>query len=185
MGQIKAIITDFDGTLVNTFMSNFLAYHEVLKRFGYSLSKEQYYKYYGLRFDDLCNALNIKEEDRIHIKELKKEIYPSYFKYVELNDPFMNFLKNMRAQGMKICIASTATKENLYAILDLFKIEEYFDIIITGERVKKGKPDPEVYNTIITELGCKTEEAIVFEDSNVGCEAARKANLNYIRFLNI
>ena len=39
MGRIKAIITDFDGTLVDTFMANFLAYHEVFKNYGYLLTK--------------------------------------------------------------------------------------------------------------------------------------------------
>ena len=41
MGRIKAIITDFDGTLVDTFMANFLAYHEVFKNYGYLLTSKK------------------------------------------------------------------------------------------------------------------------------------------------
>ena len=83
--------------------------------------------------------------------------------------------------GMRTCIASTATRENLYGVLRYFLIESYFDIVITGENVSKGKPDPEVYLKAMNLLECEPEEAIVFEDSEVGCEAAENADLNYIK----
>ena len=72
MGRIKAIITDFDGTLVDTFMANFLAYHEVFKNYGYLLTKEQYKACYGLRFDAFCDKMNIPHDIRNSMKELKK-----------------------------------------------------------------------------------------------------------------
>ena len=181
MGRIKAIITDFDGTLVNTLAANFHAYKEACNRYGYDLTKEQYKEWYGLRYDDLCKKIGISSENKPLIKEFKKKIYPSYFEYLKLNEGLMRFIISCKTQGIKTCIASTASRENLYNVLNYFNIKNYFDIIITGENVNKGKPDPEVYNMALTLLDCEPDEALAFEDSNVGCEAAYNAEINYIK----
>jgi beta-phosphoglucomutase-like phosphatase (HAD superfamily) len=182
MGRIKAIITDFDGTLVNTFHANFYAYHEVFKQYGYELTRDQYKECYGLRYDAFCDKMNIKQEDRKPIKELKKKIYPDFFDYLTINQNLLTFIRASHIlYGIKTCIASTATKENLYNVLKYFNIEDAFDVIITGENVSKGKPDPEVYLKAMNVLECKPDEAIVFEDSDVGCKAAENAGLNYIK----
>ena len=60
---------------------------------------------------------------------------------------------------------------------------EIFDLILTGEDVKEGKPDPEVYITSMKALNVKPNETIVFEDSDIGIEAAVKAGCNYIKVL--
>lgn len=182
MGRIKAIITDFDGTLVNTFNANFYAYHGAFKQYGYELTRDQYKECYGLRYDAFCDKMNIKQEDRKPIKELKKKIYPDFFDYLTINQNLLTFIRASHIlYGVKTCIASTATKENLYNVLKYFEIEDAFDIIITGENVSKGKPDPEVYLKALNLLECNTDEVIVFEDSEVGCEAAENAGLNYIK----
>ena len=181
MGRIKAIITDFDGTLVDTLMANYLAYREAFESFDYQLSLDEYKQCYGLRFDAFCDKMNIKQDDRKPIKELKKKIYPAYFSHIRLNESLMRFIISSQKTGIKTCIASTATKENLYNVLKYFEIEDAFDIIITGENVSKGKPDPEVYLKALNLLECDNDEVIVFEDSEVGCEAAENAELNYIK----
>lgn len=182
MGRIKAIITDFDGTLVNTFNANFCAYHEAFKQYGYELTRDQYKECYGLRYDAFCDKMDIKQDDRKPIKELKKKIYPDFFDYLTINQNLLTFIRASHIlYGIKTCIASTATKENLYNVLKYFEIEDAFDIIITGENVSKGKPDPEVYLKALNLLECNTDEVIVFEDSEVGCEAAENVGLNYIK----
>ena len=182
MGRIKAIITDFDGTLVNTFNANFYAYHEAFKQYGYELTRDQYKECYGLRYDAFCDKMSIKQDDRKPIKELKKKIYPDFFDYLTINQNLLTFIRASHIlYGIKTCIASTATKENLYNVLKYFNIEDAFDIIITGENVSKGKPDPEVYLKALNLLECDNDEVIVFEDSEVGCEAAENAELNYIK----
>jgi len=185
MGRLKAIITDFDGTLVNTFFANLYAYQEAFKQYGYELTEDQYREYYGLRFDEFCDKMNIPKEYRNDIKTLKKNIYPKFFSYLKLNNNLMGFINSCKIQGLKTCIASTASKENLYNVLNYLNIQNYFDIIITGENVKHGKPNPEVYNKALEMLGCETDEVLVFEDSDVGCKAAENANLKYVKIVKI
>ena len=90
-------------------------------------------------------------------------------------------MENNKKLGIKICIASTASKNNIYDILDYFEMKDLFDYIITGEDVKEGKPNPEVYLKALELSDCKADEAIVYEDSEVGFQAAENANINYIK----
>lgn len=180
MGRIDAIITDFDGTLVDTFKANYYAYNSVFKNHNINLTQSQYKEYFGLRFDSLCDKLNVPIEIRDNIKKEKKESYPNFFSYLELNESLLNFIIYSKAIGIKTCIASTASKENLYNVLNYFGIKDYFDVIITGEDVKFGKPHPEVYDKALELLKVNKDEAIVFEDSNTGCLAAYNAGINYI-----
>lgn len=182
MGQIKAIITDFDGTLVDTKIANGYAYKESFENFGIPFNVAKYYTLFGYRYDEMCEGFGIEDHfTKIKIHEYKKKCYPKYFKYIVLNRTLLSLLKEFKKRNYKIAIASTANKENLHLILQSFKIEYLFDVILTGEDVKNGKPNPEVYNKCLEKLECESDEVLVFEDSDIGCEAAKNANLNYIK----
>ena len=79
--MIKYIITDFDGTLVNTKKANILAYKEAFMECGYVLNVARYEEAFGLRFDSMCNALGIPDDKAIRdkIKAVKAEKYKKYF----------------------------------------------------------------------------------------------------------
>lgn len=186
MGQIKAIITDFDGTLVDTIVANYFAYSNAFNECGLTLDGDLYKENYGLRFDDLCKKLGIEDNDiKQRIRALKANIYPNFFNHIVINNELLNFIGMCKMQGMKTCIASTAAKKNLFGVVKRFHLDKYFDIIISGDDVSKGKPNPEVYNKALQLLDCEPEEALVFEDSEVGCEAAEAAGIPYIKINNI
>ena len=182
MGQIKALISDFDGTLVDTFEANYQAYKETFKQYFIQLTRDFYRENFGLRIDDLCKKMNITDSELINkIKFLKSELYPLQFSYIRLNINLLNVFNYAKLQGIKIVLASTASKKNLYNVLKYFELENFFDIIICGEDVSKGKPDSEVYNIALKKLGITSDEALIFEDSEVGIQSAKNANIKYIK----
>lgn len=178
---VKLLITDFDGTLVNTFTSNYKAYRQALEEYGIYLSEDKYRECFGFRFDRLMDELEV-EDNRIkkEIKEKKALYYPKYFDNLQLNKPLMDFIKAFHQNGGKTAIASTARRINLMNVLNHFGEESSFDLILAGEEVNKGKPDPEIYNKVLEYFGLSPEEALVFEDSPVGMEAATRAGLTYL-----
>ena len=122
--MIKAIITDFDGTLVDTFEANYLAYKHVLNNLGIELTRESYRACFGLRFNEFMEHIGVKNITlKDQIKKEKTKIYPLYFDKLSLNYPLLNFLLFMKHNGVKIAIASTARRENLINVLN------YFDIV--------------------------------------------------------
>ena len=74
--MIKGIITDFDGTLVDTLSANVVSYINAFGKNGFDISETQYKECFGLRFDDMCNKLNIPNDKvlRDKIKVDKKKI---------------------------------------------------------------------------------------------------------------
>lgn len=180
--RIRFIITDFDGTLVDTFEANYRAYCEAFEMSGLTLTREQYRDCFGLRFDNFMKTMGIESvEVRQQIKELKGELYPKYFEYLKVNRHLFEFIEGFHYAGGKTAIASTAREKNLRNALRYIGAENDFDLILAGESVKKGKPDPEIYLTALERLGGSPDEALIFEDSEVGFKAAEAAGIPFIK----
>lgn len=180
--MIKAIITDFDGTLVNTFEANFAAYTIAFKRYYLKISKEQYTECFGLRFDAFMDKMNITDTVlRDKIKKEKARVYPMCFSYLSPNTVLIDFIRQAKSSGIKTAIASTAQRNNLMNVLKHLDLVDIFDLIIAGDAVKEGKPNPEIYLTSMSMLNVKPEETLVFEDSEVGLQAASNAGAQVFR----
>lgn len=184
--QIKLIISDFDGTLVDTFKANYLSYNQAFKEVGLTLSENTYRNCFGLRFDEFMSNMNIFDENTKNtIKKLKHDLYPNYFDYLVPNKTLFSLITAFHNSGGKTALASTASRQNLLSAVNCFSTTDIFDIIISGEDVKKGKPSPEIFLTILSKLEINKSETIIFEDSITGINAARKAGINYIKVNNI
>lgn len=185
--MIKAIITDFDGTLVDTFEANFFAYQKAFNLTGRNLSKDKYRACFGMRFDELMLANAIFDvEEMTSIRELKKEFYPEYFYLIRPNKALLELIASFKSiGGRKTAIASTARRENLLNVVEFLGIEEMFDSILSGLDVKQGKPDPEIYLAAMATLGVSPDETIIFEDSEIGIEAAKRSGAKYIHIATV
>lgn len=179
--KISLLISDFDGTLVDTFQANLAAYQEAFKECGYDLMSEQYRKCFGYRFDKFMDYMGIDNiETRKKIKEIKGEVYPKYFNLLKVNTSLLEFIKSFKASGGKTAVASTARKKNLMNALNYIGVTDSFDLILAGEDVINGKPDPEIYLNVLSFFNMKPEEALIFEDSEIGMEAAKRADISFI-----
>lgn len=178
--RIRLIITDFDGTLVNTFEANFNAYVQAFKAVNRTLTRAQYESCFGLRFDEFMEKMSLKDRRIIDdIRRIKCEVYPNYFKYLKLNESLIDFTRSVRHMGVKIAIASTARRRNLENVLSYFDISNDFDLIVAGEDVKEGKPSPEIYKMVMKAFSVSPNETLVFEDSAVGLESAERSGANF------
>lgn len=172
--MIKAIITDFDGTLVDTFEANLRAYQKAYQSVGLDITSEKYRECFGYRFERLMTATGVFDEAKSNaIKEAKKELYPTFFQYLNPNKALIELIQSFHAMGGKTAIASTARKENLMNVVNYLDLAPMFDLIFAGVDVKQGKPSPEIYLKTMEALGVQPEEVLIFEDSPVGIEAAK------------
>lgn len=182
MGEVKLLITDFDGTLVDTFEANFLAYQMAFKEKNLVLSREDYRACFGLRFDDFMAKMGIfDEKNKSEIRRIKGSVYPIFFDKLVINIPLLSMLRGFKASGGLTALASTARRNNLLNALNYIKAYDIFSLIVAGEDVKKGKPEPEIYNKILDTLQVKPTEALIFEDSMVGMMAAQNAGVQFIQ----
>lgn len=179
--MVKAIITDFDGTLVDTFEANLRAYQKAFQEVGLNLTAERYRECFGYRYDRFMQEMGVTDKTIADsIKELKTKYYPEYFEYLKPNIALINLIAGIKKMGGKTAIASTARKENLMNAVNFLGIAQYFDLILAGVDVKKGKPDPEIYLKSMAALGVTPDETFIFEDSQVGIDAAKASGASYM-----
>ena len=158
--RIRLILLDFDGTLADTRRANTLAYLQTLAEAGIPLSEEEY--------------------------------AARYFDSVRLNRPLWEFCRQFQQGGGRVWVVSTGSPDNIRNVMRHTGIggpddpaeacpEGRLDGILTGADVTRSKPDPECFLEAMRREGCRPEETLIFEDSDIGMEAARRSGAGYIR----
>ncbi len=171
----KLIITDLDGTLVDTKEVNFHAYSEALAKFGYGIDYQYFCRFCnGRHYLDFIPGIVPDKSIYPDIHRLKINAYPKYISYAVLNTFLYDMLKIFSSQRVKTAIVTTASRTNTAQMLRHYNLSDLFDIIITREDVTNCKPDPEGFIKAMSICEAKPTETIIFEDSDIGVEAAKK-----------
>lgn len=190
--RIRLILLDFDGTLADTSLANALGYIATLREAGYSLTREEYLsRYFGMRCKEFLTCFGIADaEERERLRRRKIELYPQFFDSVRINRPLWEFCRDFQRQGGKVWIVSTGSLKNITNVMEHLGIglpgdrnapEGCIDGILSGADVRHSKPDPECFLEAMRREGCLPRETLIFEDSQVGIEAARRSGASYFR----
>lgn len=187
---IRLILLDLDGTLADTRRANARAYEAALRETGLRLPEEEYLaRYFGMRCHEFLAAYGISDAERRERIRLRKiELYPSFFDTVTLNRPLWEFCRQFREQGGRVWIVSTGSRANIDRVLRHLGIggpeagggvaqgcEGAVDGILSGADVARSKPAPDAFLEAMRREGRTPAETLIFEDSAVGLEAARRS----------
>ncbi|MNY40461.1 Phosphorylated carbohydrates phosphatase [compost metagenome] len=121
----------------------------------------------------------MNDDDYENIAARKAEFYRDTARESVANIGLIKHLRYLK-KCHKIVLVTTAKKRNALAVLEHHGLYEYFDYIITAEDVKSSKPSPECYELALKLCDIKPLEALAFEDSQPGVEAAEKAGIPVI-----
>ena len=124
------------------------------------------------------NKVILSKEDKDNIYSTKKRILNEIFNF-EIYEGILNFLKELKNLNLKLAIVTGANKEFAEKILNNY-FSNIFDIIITGNDVKNGKPSPEPYLKATKKLNIKANNLIVIENAPLGIQSAKSAGLNVL-----
>lgn len=182
MKSYKGVIFDLDGVIVSTDHYHYLAWKEIANQVGAYFDEKINDRLRGVsRMDSLEIILENTDkqfslEEKLQLTEAKNKIYVNLLENVskanilENIDILINGLKNI---GVKIAIGSVS--KNAELILKKIGLYDKFDVIIHGNKIKKGKPHPEVFVLGIQGLSLSSEDVIVVEDATAGIDAGISA----------
>ena len=180
----KGIIFDMDGTIVDSLPYHYKAWKIFFKENKVENFSEKLKDYKGGGTLDLMTAVY---GDKYSRKELKimtddKEII---FREIYKNNVvpimgFMDMFELIKSKNILVGLASNAVRKNVKMILSELKIYEKFDSIICGDEVRKGKPDPEMFDETVDRFNLKKEECLIFEDSVEGVSAAVNSKVDVV-----
>lgn len=185
-GKQYLAIFDLDGTLFDTTKVNYFAYSKALEKekiISIGFDFDYFCKFCnGNDFRDfipkVCGSITQEQLELVHKR--KTELYRENLGMARKNELLFQMAKSLK-KDYYIAIATTASKKNTNDILEYFNEKELFDIIVTKEDVLLTKPEAECYKTIMSKLKIAPENTMIFEDSEIGIEAARKSGASYIR----
>ncbi|WP_264736718.1 HAD family hydrolase [Cytobacillus firmus] len=180
--MIKAVIFDFDGTIVDTESLWYEVFKKTLSEdYGFELGLEDFAKGIGTTDDILFNYIDSKlgiQIDRESIQEKTEKAFQSQRDILILREGIQDLIEKCIEKGLKLGVASSSGRDWVKHYLNHFGIEGHFQTIKTKEDVEKVKPDPALYIKALEEMGVGPEESLAIEDSVNGSIAAVKAGMH-------
>jgi len=179
--DIQAVIFDLDGTLVDSMWVWKAVDVEYLGRFGIALPKDLQPNIEGMSFHE--TAVYFKEHFQIpdSLEQMKAEwnrmAWKKYSCEVPLKAGAQDFLENCTKAGIRLGIATSNSRELMETIADAHGIGGYFDCILTGSEVLRGKPAPDIYLAVSEKLEVPPCRCLVFEDIIPGILAGKNAGM--------
>ncbi len=196
--MLRAVIFDFDGVITDSEILHLRAFNQALAQHGMEITKEDYYKdYLGLTDLDLFNLLVDKSLLKADAREIanlaaqKKQIFEKLAKAEgSIIKGVQDFLQMLKQNNIPMAICSGAMLAEIEVILEEARLRSFFEVIVSAEQVKKGKPNPDGFLLTLQKLNqgrqipIASEDCIVVEDSHWGLEAAKAAGMHTIAVTN-
>lgn len=197
---MKAVIFDCDGTLVDSEEVHYLGWRHAFAKFGYDLTPEDYTAKFAGRGElfvaDRANDLTGVNCAKDVLRNKTEYFHQTQLKGIAAIAPTIDFLRRLvevrEFLGLKLAVASGASKVEILRNLRHHQIDHFFDVILSGQddlaeyQDPEGtnKPKPYVYQKTAKLLGCAPEECIAIEDSAPGVTAAVTAGCKTIAIPN-
>jgi beta-phosphoglucomutase len=179
-----AIIFDVDGVLVDSYRAHFTSWRQLYGELGIDYSEAAFAADFGRTSRDiLCRTLGPDTpDDRVRLLDERKEAL--FREILRVDFPAMDgaveLIQALVADGFAIAVGSSGPPENIALVLEKLGCAEKVQARVTGADVKRGKPDPQVFQLAAQRLGLSSASCAVIEDAVHGVEAARRAGMTSI-----
>lgn len=198
MAQIKAILFDQDGVIIDTERDGHrVAFNKTFKEFGYDFEWDPDYYHELLQVaggkERMKHHLHTKgfgipvkpeEEDEL-IKTMHKRKTAIFVDLIEseqlpLRSGVRRLMKETMDAGLVLGVCTTSNERSAHAVAYKILKDIKFDFVLAGDVVKNKKPAPDIYNLALEKTGLKPEECVVIEDSRNGVLAAKAAGMHVV-----
>ena len=177
---ISGILFDMDGVLINSEPLHEFTLLELSRRFGRQFeSNSELQQFKGLPensvarlFRQLFPSLTLAPGE---ITRLRLEQLRANFHGVQMIEGALEFVKRCKAAGLRVGLTTSAAQSIQELAFEAFQLSGYFDAIITGEDIQRGKPDPEPYLLTAEKLCLPTSACMVIEDAISGVLSGKAA----------
>ena len=184
--KYKAVIFDMDGLLLDSEGIALSTFIDSCRKHSFEPNIEVYYKCIGTNASTTKEILlegygknfPYKAITELWVKNNHEE---TLNKSVPLKKGVLSLLQYLEQKGVKKAVATSSRKKNALIKLANAKLLHFFDIVLGGDQVLNGKPNPEIYLTVSQKLNEEPIRCLALEDSDNGVLAAHDAGLTVIQ----
>lgn len=182
----KAVLLDFDGTIINSQPVINSYFFALLKKKGIQLTEKEKEQLGGVSIEDslawLANHKNLK------LSQLEKRFHEVYFwffhmKYIKPFPGAVVLLEQLRDKGTKIAIVTNSPRKYTLKLLEKNKLSHFFDTIVSVDDAGVAKPNPKMLAMAANNLHTKHQDCIMIDDNEPGILAAHLLGMKSIRLV--
>lgn len=178
--MLSALLFDLDGTLANTDPVHFENWRSILQEYGIEIDRNLYrQRFSGRRNDQIVADFlpQLSPEAGEALSWRKEAEFRQQAEHLPPMPGLAEILDWAEQRQLKKAVVTNAPPENVEFMLRVLQLEAVFPIVILGDRLPKGKPDPLPYQTALEQLGVAANETVAFEDSPSGIQSAVAAGI--------
>lgn len=188
--EIKCVIFDMDGVIIDSEELHKKAYYETFNAIGVDVSDDLYKTLTGSStintFQKLVAHFRLNEDPEALVLN-KRERYVNFFE----NDPDLHLVKGVEEiiiyfyqKGLKLVLASSSAMVNINRVFNRFNLNQYFTAKISGADLIESKPHPEIFEKAAILGNTARQNCFVIEDSDNGVKAANDAGIFVVGYKN-
>ena len=189
--MLEALIFDFDGLILDTEYPEYLSWQRVFEDFGLDLPIAEWSAGIGKGSDsleltpyDVLEYRLVRPIDRAEVRAKRRRHFAGLMEDEQILPGVLELLVEGSTRWIKLAVASSSPRQWVEGYLKKLKLADRFDCILCGDDVAHAKPAPDLYLAALECVGCRAVEAVAFEDSEMGIEAAKAAGIYCIAVPN-
>lgn len=180
--EFEALIFDCDGTLSDSMPVHYEATRQILHPHAIEFTWDRFYDLAGVPTPRVIQILAAEQGREVDATALAQAKERRFFELFDTIRPIEWVVARVRAaQGIsRLAVASGGTREVVERQLRLCGLAEVFEAVVSAEDVARHKPAPDTFLEAARQLGVRPENCCVYEDADLGIEAARAAGMKYV-----
>lgn len=182
-GSFRAYLFDCDGTIADSMPLHYLAWKKAVGEWGCEFPEETFYSWGGITVAKTIAMLNEQQGLEMPIDQVAERKENLYYQLLPELKAVPEVLEHIEAQHGQIpfAVVSGSTRESVTTSLRTLNLLDRFDTLVCAGDYKHGKPDPEAFLMAAQQLGVAPESCLVFEDAEIGIQAANAAGMASVK----
>jgi beta-phosphoglucomutase family hydrolase len=182
-GVFAAYLFDCDGTIVDSMPLHYVAWKQVLGEWNCEFEETFFYSLGGMPIVEIIATLNRKHGLSMPVATVarrKESLYYEMLPQLKVVPEVLEHIEDQHGQ-IPFAVVSGSTRDSVTASLGMLKLLDKFQAMVCAGEYQKGKPDPEAFLLAASELGVAPGSCLVFEDTEMGIQAATAAGMASVK----
>jgi HAD superfamily hydrolase (TIGR01509 family) len=181
----RAYLFDCDGTIVDSMPLHYLAWSQALASWGCPFAEDLFYAWGGRPVAEIVAALNAQHGLAMPVEQVTARREALYLEHLHLVRAVPEVLAHIELSHGRIpfAVVSGSTRDSVTASLQALNLLDRFDTLVCAGDYQRAKPDPQPFLIAAERLGVAPRDCLVFEDTEMGIQAATAAGMASVKVL--